>query len=947
MLRQRLIGLLLVLCATAPWLTGSNADDRQSTRSAEHDAFRRLRTQPLPATDPKADPRTPIDSWIIAGLQPSGLKPSPQAPRATLLRRVAFDLTGLPPSEELHHEVMNDVRADWYERAVERLLASPSFGEHWGKHWLDAAGYADSNGYFSADTDRPFAWRYRDWVIQSLAADKPFDQFVREQLAGDELAGFKAGNAVTPEQIDLLIATHFLRNGQDGTDDSVNEPEAHEIDRRAALEAVVQVTCASLLGLTVHCARCHDHKFEAIPQTDYYRLQAIFFPAFNPQDWVIPKNRYAYAYLPGERESWESQQAELTRQIAALRAEFQEWVLDHREPGDVLFHDAFDGTGDLAERYSNTAPGDDIAGGEVHLDSTTPHGAKVVEGRLQILAGPGEAWLSTKQSFDWSPDQPGDWIQATFELVDNKVGGAAAERIGYTIAAHDYNDNGQQSGGNLLIDGNPGGPTTIYFDYPGTDSRPIGAIGQSGYVPGRNFGVRITNLGEGKYRLEHLVDWIPEGSSIELKREDLPDGGFAFFLAIGRSYIADELVVERSRPGSSGQGDVIALREEFQKRRTRFAEALKGLEQQRTPEPGRKIAWVSDKSASPPSVPFLERGLYHKRGESMEPAGLTLLTDADNPLTVAAPETGVTTGRRLAFANWLLRPGSRPAALLARVHANRVWRQYFDRGLVATTDNLGESGAAASHPELLDELARQFVDSGWSQKQLHRLIVLSHVYRQDSAARPEGLARDRENRLLWRAPLRRLSAEEIRDGMLAVSGELDAVPSGPYVPTKQTPVGEVIVDDNVSGACRRSVYLQQRRSQSLSLLKVFDAPAMATVCSSRVSSSVPLQSLAQLNSEFALGRATALARRIEQRKPVSDRAAVAAAYRLVLGRDPTSDELTLGVWFLAEETPGASASQMSSPAGVPVVPATAESSHDRLVQFCQMLLASNPFLYLE
>ncbi|MCY2965718.1 MAG: hypothetical protein NT069_19165, partial [Planctomycetota bacterium] len=418
---------------------------------------------------------------------------------------------------------------------------------------------------------------------------------------------------------------------------------------------------------------------EAISQADYYRLQAVFFPAFNPQDWIIPKNRYAYAYLPGERELWESQQTEVTRQIAALRSEFQSWVAEHREPGDVLFQDSYDGSQPLADRYSSTAPGDDVAGGEVHLDSQTPHGAFVNDRRLQVIAGPGEAWLSTKQAFDWSPDQAGDWIQATFELVDNKVGGGAAERLGYTIAAHDYNDNGDRPGGNLLVDGNPGGPTQIYFDYPGTDSRPIGEIGLSGYTPGRNFGVRITNMGGGKFRLEHLVDWIPEGKTIDLKSDDLPEGGFAFFFAIGRSYVVDELVIERSRAGASQQTEVAAQREEFQKRRTQFAGKLKELEQQRTPEPGRKIAWVTDKSSAHPEVPFLERGLYHLRRESMDPAGLELLTDADNPYTATQPGRAATTGRRLAFANWLLKPGSRPAALLARVHVNRVWRQYFGR----------------------------------------------------------------------------------------------------------------------------------------------------------------------------------------------------------------------------------------------------------------------------
>ena len=227
----------------------------------------------------------------------------------------------------------------------------------------------------------------------------------------------------------------------------------------------------------------------------------------------------------------------------------------------------------------------------------------------------------------------------------------------------------------------------------------------------------------------------------------------------------------------------------------------------------------------------------------------------------AAPDA-TSIGRRTAFANWLLRLNGRPSALLARVYVNRVWRQYFGRGTVPTTDNLGIGGASPSHPELLEELAAGFVADGWSQKALHRRIVLSAVYCQDSAARPEGLAIDRDNRLWWRWPVRRLEAELIRDAMLTVAGQLDPEPFGPYVPTIQTAIGEVIVDEQMAGARRRSVYLQQRRSQIPSFMKVFDAPSVATICTTRPSSTVPLQSLALLNSDFAVARGEAFARRL-------------------------------------------------------------------------------------
>ena len=247
---------------------------------------------------------------------------------------------------------------------VDRYLASPHYGERWGKHWLDAAGYADSNGYFSADTDRPLAYRYRDYVIRSFNADKPLDQFVREQLAGDEISGYRPGQAATPEMIDLIEATHYLRNGQDGTDDSVpDNPEAQQIDRYAALEATVQITANSLLGLTIQCARCHDHKFEPITQEEYYQLQAIFYPAFNPEDWIKPKDRFVFAYLPGEKEEWEARTKRIDAEVAALRREFRQWVAKERPRGLVRFEDRFDPpTPHSSSRWSSTAPGDDCAG---------------------------------------------------------------------------------------------------------------------------------------------------------------------------------------------------------------------------------------------------------------------------------------------------------------------------------------------------------------------------------------------------------------------------------------------------------------------------------------------------------------------------------------------------------------------------------------------------------
>ena len=276
-------------------VNGAFAGTKAPPRSAaDHWAFRRVSRPAVPAIKHWEQARTPIDAFVLAALERKNLSLGPHADRATLLRRLTFDLIGLPPKPEEIEQFAADRSPDAYDRAVERLLASPQYGERWGKYWLDVAGYADSNGYFNADTDRPYAYRYRDYVIRSLNSDKPFDEFVREQLAGDELFGETASRSLTPEMVELLTATHYLRNAQDGTSESDGNPDEQRTDRATVLQGALQITMNSLLGITVQCARCHNHKFEPVSQIDYYSLQSVFYPAFpayDPDRWVKPVDR--------------------------------------------------------------------------------------------------------------------------------------------------------------------------------------------------------------------------------------------------------------------------------------------------------------------------------------------------------------------------------------------------------------------------------------------------------------------------------------------------------------------------------------------------------------------------------------------------------------------------------------------------------------------------------
>ena len=900
--------------------------------AADHWAFRSLQSPAVPA-EPGGN--NAIDAFLLAELHKHQLQFSPAADRHTLMRRLSLDLLGLPPTPEEIAAFVGDDAPDAYARLVDRLLASSHYGERWGKYWLDAVGYADSNGYFNADTDRPLAYRYRDYVIRSFNRDTPLDQFIREQLAGDELALWQPGSDASAEIIELLEATHFLRNGQDGSGESDGNAEEVRIDRYTALESLMQISATALLGMTIQCAKCHDHKFEPITQQDYYRYQAIFYPVFNLEKWLKPAERFVLAPLPGEKEAWEQRRQQLAEKVTRLQAEFAAWSKEHRPHGSVLLEDDFSAP-QLASNWSNRAPDDDGPAGQppVQVDSTAAPGAVIADGALRIIESGAAAdrWLSTRATFDWTPEQTGEAIQVTFDLVDTKLAdGKPAERIGYFIALHDYNDNSSVAGGNLLVDGNPGGGTTVHVDYPGDDSKASGEITSTPYTAGRNYGVRVTNQGKGKYTLQHVVDGIAEEKGLALAAADLPDGGFGFEYCCGRSFIVDNVRVEQfSADDTAGQTNLEEFARQLKEQRSALDDAQKEREQHEK-NPLGKIAWASDISRDPPEVFLLERGNYAARKEPVSAAPPAVLCDAS--YAFSEQPTASTTGRRLAFARWLTAPASRQAALLARVQANRLWQHHFGVGLVATPENLGVSGSPPSHPELLDYLAAELVLSGWSVKALHRQILLSAAYQQSSQASEANLAGDPDARLLSRFPLRRLDAEAIRDSMLAASGELDWQLYGPYVPTSRDGAGEVVVSEDQPGARRRSIYLYQRRTQVVSLLAVFDSPSIVFNSLSRPRSTMPLQSLTQLNSPFALNRAEQLAAKLAAQQPDDQVARINAAFVVTLGRPATREQLDAAQTLLREQR----------------LAYAEQSDSDELAwrDLCQMLLASNAFLYLE
>jgi hypothetical protein len=878
----------------------------------------------------------PIDTFIGTSLAHAGLTPSADATPGQLLRRLSLQLTGLPPTPEEILAIPAIPPPGWYESTVDRLLNSPRYGERWAQHWLDAAGYADSNGYFNADTDRPLAYRYRDYVVRSLNQDKPFDRFLREQIAGDELSGWKPGEPATPEIVDLLVATHFLRNGQDGSGESDGNPDEVRADRYYALESAMQIMGSALLGLTVQCAKCHDHKFEPFTHRDYYAFQAFLYPAFHIEKWTKPNDRIAKAPLPGELEAWKSTEARLDAGLESARHAFREWSASTRSPGRVLFADSFRDPATLASNWSATAPGDDAPGGTppVSLASTSAPAAFATNGHLHLVegGGSGDRWLCTTQSFPWKPATNGAWIQVTFDLVDDRLSPSQspAERVGYFIAAHDFNDSSSTPGGNILIDGHPSAASVVDVDYPGPDTRHPGRIGSIGYKPGRNYGVRVTRIGPDHFDLQHLVDGATDGSPLRLRADDLPDGAFGFEFCCGRSFIVDNVRIEASDETNPDWAAAnTAYESDKAVRRKALEESTQEIASQRTPEPGR-IAWMTDSGTEAPPVPLLKRGDHKKPGEPVPPAFPSFL--ATNGPSPAPKPTATTTGLRTAWVDWLLTPDSPQALQLAKVTVNRVWQQHFGRGIVATPDNLGRSGAKPSHPDLLDWLARDFIQSGWRLKSLQRRILLSHAFRQTSDPATQGIAADPDNRLLWRFPVRRLDAEAIRDAMLASSGRLAPKTSGPYVPTPRDGSGEVQPDPARPEALARTLFLQRRRTQVPTFLGTFDAPSVVFNCTRREGTTMPLQSLALLNSEFSVECGTALAGLL-LRDFNQPSARLDQAFLRTLGRLPTSLERNSSMEFLDSQTA--------------LHPPDNDPQRRAWNDLCQSLYALNAFLYLE
>src|SRR5215468_9984094 len=690
----------------------------------------------VPLPNVPASLTNPIDRFLQKTRDEKGLKAAPKADRLTLVRRAYLDLIGLPPSPAEVAEFLADTKPGAWERLIDKLLASPHYGERWGRHWLDVARFADSDG-FEHDYDRPNAWLYRDYVVRSFNEDKPYDIFIREQIAGDEIEG---------RNIDTRIATGFLRAGP-----RVHFREKDTPERRFDyLDDVLATIGRGVLGLTIQCARCHNHKFDPIPQKDYYAMQAAIFGYIETTYPLVPKE---------EADAYAKRVAEIDAQTKLFREQISRIEAPYREK---LKAEALKRFPENVQR-AVLKPENDRTPGEALLAT------QIIEGGLNVNA---RALASTLSAED------------------------AAQRKALTdrIAALEKEKPKPIPEADIATDG----------DY------------------------RFTPLGDGDEVIGCVKCRIQEGEGT--------------FLHTG---------------------------------------------------PGRYEV--------PPSY-FLVRGDPNSKGSLMKPGFITVATYG-NPRTEIPPADGHTSGRRRALAEWL---ASRENPLTPRVIVNRVWHHHFGRGIVATLDNFGKMGEQPTHPELLDWLAVEFMNRGWSIKQLHKLIMTSEAYQMASAyVDTENLDKDPQNQYLWRYRTQRLDAEIVRDSVLVASGAINFSVGGKPV---RPPLPETLVKSTIYNVWqnqedgpevwRRSLYVYRKRGMAYPMFEVFDMPDPNFSAGRRTISTVPTQALTLINNDFVLKQAQMFADRVKKEAGDDPVKQIDLAYRIALVRPPDETELALATDLL-------------------------------------------------
>jgi hypothetical protein len=754
--------------------------------------------------------RTPIDAFVLARLEGQGLQLSADADRSTFIRRASLDLLGLPPSPEDIEAFVNDSAPDAYEKLIDRLLASPRYGERWGRHWLDVVRFGESNGY-ETNTARSNAWPYRDWVIQAFNSDVPFPQFVLEQLAGD--------------QVGVDAATGYLVGG---AHDIVKSPDIELTSQQRAndLDDMISTTSSAFLGLTVGCARCHDHKFDPISQRDYYALAAIFAGVEHGE------RDFRTADSPRRKQQEAEAAAELTGS--------ERRVLDLWTRAQPL---ALVGTSTPStQRPSVTAA--------INLDRFTPVRARFV--RFTIL--------ETNQ-FEPCIDELEIWTAGdeSRNVALAKAGGKATASSVFANGRSDIHrlahiNDGRLGNSRSWISAEVGaGWVQIELPDATLIDRVVWARDRK-----REFRDRLAT----GYRIETSQDgaaWQVVASSDDRRPFD-PRAPEPAALPVEGLPADVRAEIERQ------QGEVDALRGKL----ARFA-------------PPKVYAGTFVK---PQPTHLLYRGEPLQKREHIAPAAIA---SVKSQLVISEEQDEAQ--RRVALARWIASPGN---PLSSRVLVNRIWHYHFGRGLVASPGDFGFNGGQPSHPELLDWLATELIERSWSLKSIHRVIMLSTTYRQNSRYDAASASGDALDRLLWRFPPRRLEAEAIRDSILFASGSLDVRMGGPGYDVFEPNTNYVKVytpkRDFGPAEWRRMVYQEKPRMRQDATFGEFDCPDSSQVMARRNVSTTALQALNLSNSPFVLGQARLFAERLQRDVADNRDGQIERAFRLAFGRGPDKQE---------------------------------------------------------
>jgi len=910
----------------------------QGAKWESHWSFDPPKRPALPEVKDKAWPNNPIDAFVLARLEADGLKPSPEGDKATLLRRVSFDLTGLPPTPAEVDSFLADHSADAYEKRVDELLKSPHYGERMAMQWLDLARYSDTHGYH-IDSLREM-WPWRDWVINAYNRNMPFNEFTIEQLAGDLLPN---------GTVDQKIASGFNRNNMINFEGGAIPEEYHVeyvVDRAST-------TATTWLGLTMGCARCHDHKYDPIKQKDFYR----FFAFFNtvPERGLDGYEGNADPVLRLPTAGQKRQLEELNQQIAVVLAALPE--------KEML---------GLRNEWQKTRlaslPEPPSEGLETHYafnsdlsDALSKHDGKLVRGEVVYEDGPtgkaaefsGEAEVNLGQAGDFDAHKPfalAAWMDvyglkksvvlqkrdasehwAGYELgfddvaytgrhqrnlrvvarfaghwPDNSMEVRTKDRVPMNGAHHlivSYDGSGKATGVKIYVDGKPSETETVKDALEGnfrtSASLEIGNKNTGGLFQGQLDDMRIYTRTLTDTEAENLAVHFPArvlltelaGAPAKeiatLQPDKAPEEA-----DIGEPPKAESKEKKHERLEKQHQSSLSEyfLKHDAPEKDRQLYTRLGELRKERDKlEKSVTTTMVMAEMSKPRDSFILGRGQYDNKGDKVTPGVPSFLP----PMSRDMPPN------RLGLAKWILDPSN---PLTARVAVNLYWQQYFGTGIVKTAEDFGSQGEPPSHPELLDWLATEFVRSGWDIKAMQRLIVTSATYRQSSMTSHELTERDPENRLLARGPRFRLPAEMVRDNALAISGLLNDKIGGPSVYPYQ-PKGlweEMAFGEGYSGQSytpsagadlyRRGMYTVWKRTVPPPSLTLFDAPDREKCTARRAVTNTPLQALALLNDPTYVEASRALAERTLRSGGKSDQARIDFAFKLATARTPDSQE---------------------------------------------------------